>query len=179
MPRKENWMVWKRTMCNWVEDRGEDNWVFTEKQKENGSKLLKARLVAWGFEEKSMNERTESPRCSRQALTMVFVSASITSRELHSLNITSAFLQGNGTGRVFVRPSSQIMEGKIWKLQRWIYGLNDAPRDWYNAVEQELLKLGGRKNLYDEAMFQWNKKDGAHCVILVTHVDDFVYCRKI
>ena len=110
-------------------------------------------------------------------LRMVFVSASIMSWELHSLDITSAFLQGNDIGReVFVRPPSEIMEeGKIWKLQRCTYGLNDAPREWYNRVEQELLRLGGKKNLYDDALFQWNYKDGSLCGILVTQVDDFVY----
>ena len=72
-----------------------------------------------------------------------------------------------------------MKEGKIWKLQRWIYGLNDAPREWCNRVEQELLKLGGRRNLYDEAMFQRNNKEGALCGILVTHVDDFVYCGTL
>ena len=83
--------------------------------------------------------------CSRQAFRMVFVLASIMLWELHSLDITSVFLQGNNIEReVFVWPPSEIMEeGKIWKLQRCIYGLNDAPREWYNRVEQELLKLGG------------------------------------
>ena len=61
-------------------------------------------------------------------------------------------------------------ERKIWKLQGCIYRLNDAPREWYNRVEQELLKLCERKNLYDKAMFQWNNKDQALCGILVTHV---------
>ena len=28
-------------------------------------------------------------------------------------------------------------------------------------------------------MFQWNNKDGALCGIIVTHVDDFVYCRTL
>ena len=78
-------------------------WVFTEKQKENGSKRLKVRLVAREFEKKSMNERTYSLTCCRKALRMVFVSASTISWELHSLDITSAFLQGNHTERdVFV-----------------------------------------------------------------------------
>ena len=70
-------------------------------------------------------------------------------------------------------------EGKMWKLQICIYGLNHAPREWYDRVEQELFKLGGRKNLYDEALFQWNNKDGALCGILATHVDDFVYCGTL
>ena len=56
------------------------------------SKILKARLVTHGFEEKSMNERTDSPTCSCQALGMVFVSASVILWELHSLGVTSAFL---------------------------------------------------------------------------------------
>ena len=62
---------------NWVEDHGQNSvscrWVFTE----NGNKMLKAPLVAQGFEEKTMNERTDSPVCSRQAIRMVFVSFSI------------------------------------------------------------------------------------------------------
>ena len=35
-------------------------------------------------------------------------------------------------------------ERKIWKLQRCINRLNDAPRERYNKVEQQLLKLGGK-----------------------------------
>ena len=66
-------------------------------------------------------------------------------------------------------------EGKIWKLQKCIYGLYDAPREWNNTAEQQLSQFEGGKNLYDEAMFHWNIKDGAPCGILVTHVDDFVY----
>ena len=109
---------------------------------------------------------------------MVFVSASIVLWELHSIDITSAFLQGNNIEReVFVRLPSEIMGGgKMWKLQKCIYGLNDAPREWHNRVE--LLKFGGRKNLHDE-MFQWNNEDGALCGILVTQVDDFVYCGTL
>ena len=101
--------------------------------------MLKARLVAQGFKEKSMNGRTDSPTCSRQALRMVFFYLLLISR---SLDITSAFLQGNNIEReVFARPLSEIMEErKIWKLPRCIYGLNDVPREWYIRVDQELLK---------------------------------------
>ena len=52
-------------------------WVYTENQKEDGSKVLNERLVAMIFEEKSMKERTDSSLCSSQALTNVFVLASI------------------------------------------------------------------------------------------------------
>ena len=138
-------------MCNWAGDHGQDSvsckWVFPDKLKGNGSRLLKPRLVAQGFEEKSMNERTDSPTCSCQALRMVFVSASIMLWELLSLDLTSAFLQGNNAEReVFVRPPSDIMEeGKIWKLQRCIYGLNDTPREWHSWAKPRAVKIRGEK----------------------------------
>ena len=108
--------------------------------KETKGEWMKAQLVAQGFEEKSMNERADSPTCSCQALRMVFVPASIMLWELHSLmlwelhslNITLAFLQGSNIEReVVALPPSEIMEEeKIWRFQRYIYGLNDAPREW-------------------------------------------------
>ena len=59
------------------------------------AKIVKARLVARGFEEKTNTARTDSPTCSRQSLRMAFVTASTMSWTIHSLDITSAFLQGN------------------------------------------------------------------------------------
>ena len=49
----------------------------------------------------------------------------------------------------------------IWKLKRCLYGLNDAPRAWYERVEQELRNsVGeGKISLYDEAMFMWHDQD--------------------
>ena len=73
-------------------------WVLTEKVK-NGKRIVKARLVARGFEEKIHNARTDSPTCSRQSLRITFVAASTMKWELQSLDITSAFLQGNGIAR--------------------------------------------------------------------------------
>lgn len=77
-----------------------------------------------------MNETADSSTCSSQALRIIFVSASIKPWELDSLDIVSAFLQGNDIEReVFVRPPLKIMKkGKIWKLQKCVYGLNNAPR---------------------------------------------------
>ena len=115
--------------------------------------MVKSRLVARGFEEKSNNARTDSPTCSRQSLRMGFVTASTMSWMIQSLDITSAFLQGNSIERnVYLKPPPEASsEGIIWKLKRSIYGLNDAPRAWYERVRSELIQLGGKASLYDEA----------------------------
>ena len=151
-------------------------WVLTEKVK-NGKRIVKARLVARGFEEKIHNARTDSPTCSRQSLRITFVAASTMKWELQSLDITSAFLQGNGIARdVYIRPPSEMYEeGVVWKLKRCLYGLKDAPRAWYERVEDELKRLGGIMSVFDEAMFLWYEKGSKLEGILVCHVDDFVY----
>ena len=124
-----------------VDDIGQSRvsckWVITTKEKD-GQKIVKARLVARGFEENILNVRTDSPTCSRQSLRFCFVTAAIMRWELHSLDITSAFLQGNTIERdVHLQPPPEYQEkGMLWKLKRCIYGLKDAPRAWYDSIEK-------------------------------------------
>ena len=100
-------------------------WVIVSKMKD-GEKIVKARLVARGFEEKASNARTDSPTCSRQSLRMAFIMTSTMGWQIQSLDITSAFLQGNIIERdVFLKPPSEASsDGMLWKRKRCIYGLN-------------------------------------------------------
>ena len=145
--------------------------MITEKEK-NGSRVVKARLVARGFEEKGVEARTDSPTCSRISLRLCWTMAATFEWELNSLDVTSAFLQGNTIKRdVFLEPPSEMKEpGLIWKLKRCIYGLADAPRAWYDKVVQEFISLGAKKSLYDEAVFLWYGENGNLIGINVIHV---------
>ena len=114
----------KNDVFQWVNNVGQKavstKWVITEKFNEDGSKRLKARLVARGFEEKLIGHKTDnSPTCSRQALRLAFVVVSTKSWKIHSLDITSAFLQGNVISRnVYVSPPKEFSEqGKLWQLK--------------------------------------------------------------
>ena len=103
----------KNDVFQWVNNTGQKavstKWVITEKFNEDGSKRLEARLMARGFEEKLIGYKTDSPTCSRQALRLVFVVASTKSWEIQSLDITSAFLQGNVISRnVYVSPPKEF-----------------------------------------------------------------------
>jgi len=62
-----------------------------------------------------VDKRVDSPTASRQALKMIFTTASTMEWELHSLDIASAFLQGKEIERrVIVRPPEDLMEeGKV------------------------------------------------------------------
>jgi hypothetical protein len=167
----------------WVEDKGQDaissRWVMTEKN-EGGESIIKARLVARGFEE-THNERTDSPTCSKQSVRLLFSIASTFSWEVRSIDIKAAFLQGDLLDReVFVvPPEDQSLSGKIWRLKRCIYGLCDAPRSWYKRVKHELVDtLGGKVSKFDKAFFIWHDTDGKLRGIIALHVDDFVFCGR-
>lgn len=55
-----------------------------------------------------------------------------------------------------------------------MYGLNEASRQWYNRVNDELIKLGMKRCKYDEALFYLHVKNILVGIITV-HVDDFLY----
>ena len=57
-----------------------------------------------------------------------------------SMDIRAAFLQAKKLDReVFVRPPDDIKkEGKIWKLLKPLYGLDDASRKFYLKIKETL-----------------------------------------
>ena len=130
------------------------------------------------FEENSRNLRIDSPTCSREGLRLLFSIAAIKSWKINSIDITSAFLQGGPINReIYLRPPSDICsKDTVWKLKRCIYGLNDAPRAWYEKVREVMIDLGAKVSSYDEAMFCWHDQSGDLVGVLISHVDDFVFC---
>ena len=149
-------------------------WVITEKIK-NAKKIVKARLVAKGFEEDSRNLKTDSPTCSRESMRLVMLTASLMNWKLQTLDFTSAFLQGDSINReVFLKlPPDVGSENEVWRLKRCIYGLNDAPRSWYEKVYKVLNELKGVRSIYDNALFMWHDDNMNLIGVLVMHVDDF------
>ena len=137
---------------------------------------VKARLVARGFEE-NFQDRKDSPTCTRESLRMIFAVAASMNWTINTMDISSAFLQGNLMDReVFVKPPKESESGaRLWKLKRCLYGLVDAPREWYQRVTKEMLLLQGKKSLLDKCLFVWHDKENL-IGMLVTHVDDFQFC---
>ena len=179
---KEIHNIEENDVFEWVQDSGQSTistkWVISEKITDDESSVVKARLVARGFEESKEEMRTDSPTCSKQSLRMIFTVSSTMAWELNAIDITSAFLQGNAIERnVFLQPPTEVAEpGYIWKLKRCIYGLCDAPRSWYTRVKEELINLGGVASQYDKCLYLWYHDDGSLRGPIALHVDDFVFC---
>ena len=149
-------------------------WVFTEKFID-GRKVVKARLVARGFEEET-SFQVDSPTCSKEALRLASTLMVTNNWNCNSIDVRAAFLQGKQLERdVFIEPPPEIEDEKVvWKLNVCVYGLSDAPRAWYLRVKEVLISLGAQCCKHDAGLFYWHK-DGCLRGLIVIHVDDFFW----
>ena len=149
-------------------------WVVTEKIRE-GQNIVKARLVARGFEENTSNIPKDSPTCSKESVRTAISIACAMGWNLNSLDVKSAYLQGNEVTReIYLKPPPEFNYGQFWKLKKTVYGLNDAGRAWYMKVKEVLLQLGGRMSHLEPALFSWRDNCGFHGIVCV-YVDDFLW----
>ena len=133
--------------------------------------------MARGFEEgEDSSIRRDSPTCMKESLRLTLVTAASKGWRIESLDIKSAFLQGQKIERdVYLKPPKEAGTNKLWKLNKTVYGLGDASRRWYLQVKDELRALGVQSSKYDEAVFFW-KNEGKLNGVMAVHVDDFLYC---
>ena len=160
-----------------VEDHGQrrisTTWVITDK-KENTGTIVKARLVARGYEDES-DVRSDSPTCMKDSIRLMLSVAVSRGWKIHSLDVKAAFLQGQQIARdLYIFPPKEFRKkGYLWKLRKVVYGLNDASRSWYLKVSQVLKELKMKSTKFDKAVFV--PSGGNLEGIIVIHVDDLMF----
>ena len=172
----DNWK--KYNVYEEVDYNGQDfitvQWVLTQKYVDS-SRVVKARLVARGFQEPNDHIKKDSPTASRESLRLLLSISSSFGWTMGSLDVKSAFLQGDNINRtVHLRPPKEANTDKLWRLNRCVYGLTDASRRWYLRVNNVLLDFGMEKVKLDEAVYIWTK-DGELHGILCLHVDNLMW----
>ena len=149
------------------------------------NEAVRARLVARGFEEESLEQtdsptgllQTDSPTVSKSAMRMCITIALSEGWSIEALDIKSAFLQSRILQReVFVSPpvEANCDPGKLWKLKRCLYGLADAAREFYVSLKEELIKLGCEVSRLDSSLF-FKHSNNVLTGVLVAHIDDLLY----
>ncbi len=157
-----------------VKDKGQERitttWVLTEKGTD-----VRARLTARGFQEEG-EFPTDSPTVQKHSLKVLLTIAATEKWTIRTTDITSAFLQGDKMDRhVFVQPPKEAKhDGHLWLLNKCLYGLKDASRNWYLRVVKKLKELGFKISCYDSGMF-FLHKDGKLIGMVALHVDDFLH----
>ncbi|CAI7754934.1 unnamed protein product [Closterium sp. NIES-54] len=77
--------------------------------------------------------------------------------ELHSLDFSKAFLQGSLHEEIWLRRppgfTGSFPAGTQWSLQRPVYGLRQAPREWHDTIRTSLAALGFAPLIDDPSLF--------------------------
>ena len=166
-----------------VEDKGQTrlgtNWVLVEKVVQIPE--VKARLTIRGDQEETEGVRKDSPTVRKGNIKIFAAAAAKEGWEICSSDVSSAFLQGSEICRdVFILPPKERrVPGILWKLLKPVYGLVDAPRGWYLALDGKLLKAGCENCTLDSAMYFHFSSDSSNNKVLsgmaLTHVDDILH----
>ncbi|CAI7904215.1 unnamed protein product [Closterium sp. NIES-54] len=98
--------------------------------------------------------------------------------ELHSLDFSTAFLQGSLHEEIWLRRphgfSGSFPPGTQWSLRRPVYGLRQAPREWHDTLRTTLAALGFAPSTADPSLFLRTDNSLPPFAILV-YVDDLVF----
>ncbi|CAM9912552.1 unnamed protein product, partial [Heterosigma akashiwo] len=93
------------------------------------------------------------------------------------LDITTAFLNGDIDGDVYVRQPPCFKDpqhpNKVWKLNKALYGLKQSPRLWYLELHEHLLSQGFRRSGYESCLYVRRYSSSGELMVAV-YVDDLV-----
>jgi Reverse transcriptase (RNA-dependent DNA polymerase)/GAG-pre-integrase domain/gag-polypeptide of LTR copia-type len=160
-------------------------WVFKIKRTADGSiERYKGRIVAKGYSQREGIDYTETfaPTARFGALRTVIALAAIEDMELESVDISTAFLNGEIDAEVYMTKPEGVeisgFEGPEWVLQllKGLYGIKQGPRLWSQKLHTALSEIGFRRLECDHSVFVY-ERDGVKMVVPV-HVDDLVFASK-
>ncbi|CAI7835599.1 unnamed protein product [Closterium sp. NIES-53] len=98
--------------------------------------------------------------------------------ELHSLDFSTAFLQGSLHEEIWLRRppgfTRSFPPGTQWSLRRPVYGLRQAPREWHDTLRTTLAALGFAPSTSDPSLFLRTDTTLPPFYVLV-YIDDLVF----
>jgi len=154
-------------------------WVFRVKRKSDGFvDRFKARLVAKGFHQRPRLDYKETfSLVVKPAIICTILTISIMQGwSLRQLDVKNAFLHGKLHEIVYMIQPPCFKDlsnpNHVCRLQKTIYGLKQALREWYSALKKKFMALGFTNSKADNSLFIY-KSASVLCFLLV-YVDDLV-----
>ncbi|CAI7857550.1 unnamed protein product, partial [Closterium sp. NIES-54] len=121
---------------------------------------------------------TFSPTPKMTTLRVLLHIAAQRDYELHSLDFSTAFLQGSLHKEIWLRRplgfTGNFPPGTQWSLRRPVYGPRQAPREWHDTMRTTLPALGFAPSTADPSLFLRTDTSLPPFYILV-YVDDLVF----
>ncbi|CAI7873111.1 unnamed protein product [Closterium sp. NIES-53] len=134
-------------------------WIFRVKRPPGSPPVFEARYVACGFSQRQGVDffHTFSPTPKMTTLRVLLNVAAQRDYELHSLDFSTAFLQGSLHEEIWLRRppgfTGSFLAGTQWSLRPRVYGLRQAPREWHDTLRTTLAALGFAPSTADPSLF--------------------------
>lgn len=154
-------------------------WIFKVKRNADESiNKYKARLVAKGYIQKRGIDFDEVFAHVARIETVRFLLALAASRgwQVHHLDIKTAFLHGDLKEEVYVsQPEGfevEQQESKVYKLNKALYSLRQAPRAWNKKLNKVLGELKFERFFKEPDLYRRQEMD--HILLVAVYVDDLL-----
>ncbi|GKC20902.1 putative ribonuclease H-like domain-containing protein, partial [Tanacetum coccineum] len=154
-------------------------WVYRNKKDDRGIMVRnKARLVAQGYTQEEGIDYDEvfAPVARIEEIRLFLAYASFMNFIVYQMDVKSAFSYGTIEEEVYVcqPPGFEDPEfpNKVYKVEKALYGLHQAPRAWYETISTYLLENGFRRRTIDKTLFI--KKDKGDILLVQVYVDDII-----
>jgi hypothetical protein len=96
------------------------------------------------------------------------------------MDVKSAFLNGNLEEEVFIEKPEVFQRTEnqdyVCKLNKYLYGMKQAPRDWYSRLDKYLHLQGFKRGTAESNIYI--KKENGNMIVIVVYVDDIIFGRN-
>ncbi|GJQ90271.1 putative ribonuclease H-like domain-containing protein [Tanacetum coccineum] len=135
-------------------------WVYRNKKYERGIVVRnKARLVAQGYkqEEGIDYDKVFAPVARIEAIRLFLSYASFMNFLVYQIDVKSAFIYGTIEEEVYVSQPPGFVDPefpeKVYKVEKALYRLHQAPRAWYDTLSTYLMDYGFYRGQIDKNLF--------------------------
>ena len=118
-----------------------------------------------------------APMARIEAIRLFLAYASYKDFVVYQMDVKSAFLYGEIKEEVYVTQPPGFEDpdfpDKVYKVEKALYGLHQAPRAWYEKLSTYLLDCRYEKGKIDKTLFI--KKNKGDILLVQVYVDDIIF----
>nr|GEZ69015.1 hypothetical protein [Tanacetum cinerariifolium] len=155
-------------------------WVLKNKKDERGIVIKnKARLVAQGHTQEEGIDYDEvfAPVARIEAIILFLAYALFMGFTVYQMDVKSAFLYDTIDEEVYVMQPPGFQDpkslAKVYKVEKAMYGLHQAPRAWYGTLSKYLLNNGFQRGTIDQTLFI--RRQIGDFILVQIYVDDLIF----